>query len=334
MKTLLNRHSPLALRTVTLRNRVIIPPMASETATTSGLASERTVAHYTRLSEARVGLIIVEYSFVHASGRSEEFQLGAHVDDTISGLTAIREVIEASGAVPGLQLTHSGGKSERCFAGNDFMSPSGVAVPIKGREPEIPRSMSSNDISLWRKAFSASVGRAVKAGFKLVEFHAAHGYGLNQFLSPAMNLRTDAYGGNLTKNARLLFEIVEDARSQYPQLLLSVRIPGQDFISGGLTSKDSSWIAQELEARGVDIIHVSSGLGGWRRPGTRDGEGYLMAEASTIQKSVRVPVIGVGGIETGSYIDSVIASQTITLAAVGRAILKAPSEWSRLNLEA
>ncbi len=297
--------------------------MASETASENGFVTEKTLEHYTNLKKAHVGLLMVEYSFVHSSGRSELNQLGINDDLQIPGLTKLAAIIKSSGAIAGIQLTHSGGKSETQFTGGVLHSPSGVVVPVKDTVLESPDVMTDEDIQDWKRWFLEAAGRAVKAGFDLVELHAAHGYGLNQWLSPITNKTNYRLG--------FLLDIVSTIRSVYPHLLLSVRMPGQDFIEGGLTSKDSLKIAKSLEAVGVDIINVSSGIGGWRRPRERNGEGYLVEEAAFIQKHVTVPVIGVGGIESGEYIDKVISEKKISLAAVGRAILKDPEGWACLN---
>lgn len=144
--------------------------------------------------------------------------------------------------------------------------------------------------------------------------------------------RCDQYGGKIEKNSRLLIEIVKEIRLQHPDILLSVRMPGQDFIEGGLTIKDTIHIAKSLQNAGVDILNISSGIGGWKRPRTRSGEGYLVEEAAIIQSQVSIPVIGVGGIETGAYIDESLKDKKISLAAVGRAILKDPGAWGKNHL--
>jgi NADPH2 dehydrogenase len=328
-----NRFSPLKLRNeITLPNRIVVPPMASETADVTGYVTEKTVAHYTRLAESQAGLVMVEYSFVHASGRSEENQLGINKHAQIIGLSLVSQNIHRKGALAGIQLTHSGGKTESIFSGGVLQSPSGVVVPVKDKELETPTEMSLSDIEDWKEWFLNAAHRAMKAKFDLVELHAAHGYGLNQWLSPITNKRTDEYGGSLQKNLRLLLEIIQEIRYHYPSLLLSVRMPGQDFLEGGLTIQDSVLIAKELEASGVDIINISSGIGGWRRPGARRGEGYLVEEAAMIQAEISTPVIGVGGIESAHYIDEALAENKLSLAAVGRAILKDPKHWGQQQL--
>lgn len=333
MNDTINRFSPLSLqRGRRLVNRVVVPPMASETADEQGFATAKTLAHYARLARAGTGLVMVEYTFVHASGRSEPHQLGISSDGHVPGLARIARIIHEAGAVAGLQITHSGAKSSREMTGGPLMAPSAIAVPVRGREMEVPDAMGSAEIALWKDSFAAALRRAVVAGFDLVEFHAAHGYGLNQWLSPITNRRDDAYGLTLQGRSRLLFEVIEQARAAHPQLLLAVRMPGQDFFEGGLSTEDARWIARELESRGLDIIDVSSGIGGWRRMRERSGEGYLVAEAAAIQEVISLPVIGVGGIESGSFIDETLARGRLSLAAVGRALLKDPEDWGRRHL--
>lgn len=328
-----NRLSPLQLNSrITLNNRIVVPPMASGTADKEGFVTNGTLAHYSRLAESQAGLIFVEYCFVDHSGRSEENQLGINDDLQVLGLTLLAKNIHYSGSVAGIQLTHSGGKSESKLTGGKLFSPSGVTVPVKDKILEIPEIMNSEDILKWKTWFLNAAKRAAWAKFDLIELHAAHGYGLNQWLSPITNKRNDNYGGSLINNARILLEIIEEIRFNYPGLLISVRMPGQDFLDDGLKTNDCIILAKEIERAGADIINISSGIGGWRRPGSREGEGYLVQEASLIQQEVTVPVIGVGGIESADYIDEIIMTDKVSLAAVGRAILKDPKSWAQNEL--
>ena len=334
METKISRFEALEMReNIFLKNRVVIPAMASETATTDGLVTAKTLQHYQNLTQARPGLLIVEYSFIHPSGRSEENQLGISNNSQIEGLAQIAQIIHNSGGLAGIQLTHSGGKSKRSLTGGVLMSPSGIDVPVKGQESEVPDLMNLEDIEFWKNSFVAASDRAVSAGFDLIELHSAHGYGLNQWLSPLTNQREDHYGRDLDGRIRLLKEIIHAIRTRHPRLLISVRIPGQDFLAGGLTIGDAVLIAKDLEAANVDIINVSSGLGGWRRPLVRTGEGYLVSDAAKIQENILIPVIGVGGIETGTYIDRALKLKQFSLAAVGRAILKNPRQWKEENMK-
>lgn len=334
MKNLsINRHSFLNLKNgKTLKNRIVVPPMASQTADLKGLTTDKTLSHYDLLAQSGASLIIAEYSFVHEFGRSEPNQLGISGDYHIKGLTSLADIIHQRGAVSGIQLTHAGGKTEKEYSSGRMLSPSGVTVPIKDKILEAPEIMNLDEIHELIDHFVKAAGRASQAGFDLIEIHAAHGYGLNQWLSPLTNHRTDEFGGSIQKNLRILSEMILMIKIRYPDLLISVRIPGQDFFEGGLTQRDSSTIALMLESIGVDILNVSSGIGGWRRPRDRSGEGYLIEEAGVISSKVSVPVIGVGGIESGIYIDEVLNEGKVSLAAVGRAILKDPKSWREKQL--
>lgn len=313
------------------RNRVVVPAMASETADAEGFVTDKTLAHYRRLTQSGAGLINVEYTFVHRSGRSEPHQLGAATDNHLAGLSELARVIKSSGAVAGLQLVHSGGKTSRDLTGGVIMGPSAIAVPVKDRELEEPTPMTIDAIRGWQQDFVAATRRAVASGFDLVELHCAHGYGLNQWLSPLTNQRTDEYGG--AHRVRILREIVRAIRGEFPDLLLAARLPGQYFIPGGLTVSDMIAMIKLLVSDGLDIIDISSGLGGWRRPSERTRQGYLVPEAVIIQQAFEQPVIGVGGIEDGAFIDELIQRGDLALAAVGRAILKDPFVWYQNNLQ-
>ena len=144
----------------------------------------------------------------------------------------IVKVIHESGALAGIQLTHAGGKTSRDLTGGVLMAPSQVPVPVNDQNMETPDAMSELEIALWKDAFAVAVGRSEAAGFDLVELHAAHGYGLNQWLSPITNRRSDAYGGTIANNARILFEIIDEAKKRHGNLLFAVRMPGQDFWMG------------------------------------------------------------------------------------------------------
>jgi NADPH2 dehydrogenase len=332
-KTQINRHSTLVLNNkIVLNNRIVVPPMASTTATESGFVTGQTLNHYQRLATSGAALVFVEYTYVHPSGRSEKMQLGISNDEHVAGLKDLSKIIKASGAVAGIQLTHSGGKSNSEFTIRKLMGPSGIVVPVKDQVLETPKVMDYEDILLWKNAFALAIQRAIDAGFDVIELHSAHGYGLNQFLSAITNVRNDAYGGSVAGRSQLLIEIIEAAKVKNAELVISARLPGQDFIDGGFSSDDAIWLAQKLQSIGVSLIHVSSGLGGWRRPMDRKGEGYLVDEAEKIQSQVSIPVIGVGGISTGSYIDESLKKNRFELAAVGRAILKDPKAWNEKQM--
>lgn len=331
----IHRHTPYAFRNgLTAKNRVVVPPMASKTADANGFATDQTIEHYKRLSQSNAGLIFVEYTFIHKTGKGEANQLGVDSDAHIPGLKEIASTIHRTSAIAGLQLVHVGGKTSTDLTGSPLMGPSAVPVPVKGWEPDVPTPMTDNQIQEWTNWFVEAAKRAFAAGFDLVELHAAHGYGLNQWLSPLTNKRADSFGGTIEGRSKLLLQTATRIKVQYPDTLLSVRLPAQDHFEGGLTVNEMSWVVSQLESVGVDLVDVSSGIGGWRRPEGKSGQGYLVADAAQIKAHTAVPVIGVGGIETGNFIDEILATRKVDFAAVGRAILQEPVVWGREHLGA
>ncbi len=325
-------NSKIQLKDHIFQNRVVVPPMASKTADGGGFVTDTTLKHYRRLTDSHASMVMVEYSYVHPSGRSEAHQLGIETDAKIKGLKKLSRAIKSNGAISGIQITHAGGKSETSLTDGRLISPSGVRVPVRNKTLENPDTANLHDINLIKSSFIKAARRAVKAGFDLIEIHAAHGYGINQWLSPITNQRSDLYGGNFENRCRLLFEIITEIRSLHPNILVSVRIPGKDYLKGGITQQDSLNLSKSLSKLGVDVINVSSGLGGWKRPRGIQGEGYLVGLASYIQSHISTPVIGVGGIKTKNYINRELCKKSFSFAAIGRAILESPQIGKSLNL--
>ncbi|MEK6774737.1 MAG: NADH:flavin oxidoreductase [Bdellovibrionota bacterium] len=314
------------------KNRVVVPPMASQTADKDGFVTDRTIEHYGRLSKSGAAIVFVEYSFIHQTGKGEENQLGVQDDGKIAGLKKISSKIQSSGALAGLQIVHVGGKTTFEITGVSLLGASRIQVPVKGWTPEIPKEMTPLQIQELTQWYIDAAHRASKSGFDIIELHAAHGYGLNQWLSPITNQRGDSHGGQIENRANLLIEIVQKLNQEVPNLLLAVRLPAQDHFDGGLTIEEMTWVVSQLENLGVALIDVSSGIGGWRRPEGNSGEGYLVSDASQLKQSLSIPVIGVGGIESGVFIDEILKAGSVDFAAVGRAILKDPAHWHQRNL--
>lgn len=326
----LNRWTPYVFKNGMIsKNRVVVPPMASGTANLQGLVTSETKDHYEKLSQAQAGILFVEYTYIHESGRSEPNQLGISCDDQIHGHAKLVSVIKKLDGLAGIQLVHAGGKSSSTLTGGKLLGASNIAIPTKDNNLESPIEMTLKDIEFYQNWYLEAALRADKAGYDIIELHAAHGYGLNQWLSPLTNQRVDEYGGSLINRGKMLFEIFENIRAALPHKILAVRIPGEDHFLDGLTQNDMFFVAQKLQDLGADFLDVSSGIGGWRRPLDRKGEGYLLPEAAAIQKRLEIPVIGVGGIESGSFIDESISTHHVGFTAVGRKILKDPKLFFR-----
>ena len=318
--------SPLAIKNFTLRNRIVLPPMANNLSDGSGAVTEAHIQHYVRRAAAGVGMVIVEHAYVRVDGRVNQNQLGIHDDDLIPGLNRLARAIKATGAVVGIQITHGGGKTTYATAGGQPLAPSALMIP-GGHEPAI--ALTQDQMRLIRDAFVAATRRALNAGFDFVEIHGAHGYLLNQFLSPLTNQRDDEYG--ISREARLRFplEIVMAVREIVDEKhLLLYRLGANDYMVGGLTAEDGQHVAKTLVAAGVDLLDISGGLCGAQPPDwDRQSQGYFVPAAAAIRAMVDVPVVVAGGITEPVAADRFIREHQVDLVAIGRAMLTNPN-WA------
>ncbi len=311
----------LVIRGKVVRNRIVLPPMATGLADEEGRVTEALIRHY-KLRARGTGTVIVEHSFISKDGRFSTNQLGIHSDNMIPGLKKLAKAIKEEGAVGIIQLNHAGGKSPREVIGRRPLGPSPVRVP--GGE-EIPQELSLEEIDELVENFVSASKRAMQAGFDGVEIHGAHGFLLSQFLSPLTNVRSDEFGGTLENRMRLHLKIVEKVRKEIDGLLF-FRLGVTDYMEGGLSIEEGVEVAAHLERFGVDVIDVSGGLCGSRPPWAR-GEGYFLNLSQEVKRRVKVPVIGVGGIKSPSFANEAILEGKADLMAVGRAFLADP-EWA------
>jgi 2,4-dienoyl-CoA reductase-like NADH-dependent reductase (Old Yellow Enzyme family) len=320
--------TPIEIRGVKVRNRIVLPPMATELATVNGEVTEDIIKHYDERSRGP-GIVIVEHSYVALNGKVSQRQLGIYSEKLVEGLRRLAETIRGNGAIAIIQLNHGGGRSSSKITGEKPIAPS--AIKLEGWTEE-PREMTLKDFIEVKEAFKRAADIAVKAGFHGVEIHGAHGFLLNQFTSPITNRRLDAYGGTFEKRIRFPLEIVEEVRRVIGGgRILSYRIGADDMMPGGVTIEESMKFAVKLEECGVDVINVSGGLCG-SRPQNLTGQGYFIPLAEKIKSKVKIPVIGVGGIRDPDYANNLIKSGRVDLVAVGRAMLEDP-KWAEKALE-
>jgi NADPH2 dehydrogenase len=312
--------SPLTIRNFTLKNRIVLPPMANNMANDNGAVTVKHIRHYERRAEAGVGMVIVEHAYVQVDGRVNRKQLGIHDDALIPGLSRLVEAVKASGSVVGIQLTHGGGRAKQATAGGTPVAPSTGVIP-GGSEPAV--ALSADQIPHIIEAFVAAAHRAIAAGCDFVEVHGAHGYLLNQFLSPLTNRRDDVYGGNLTGRLRLPLQVVRAVRQVIDtNHLLLYRLGACDYLDGGLSESEGRQAAKLLAAAGVDVLDISGGLCGADLPGwDQQSQGYYVPLAAGVRAEVDVSVIGVGGITDPRAADDFIQSEQVDLVAIGRAML-------------
>ncbi|UCD96897.1 MAG: NADH:flavin oxidoreductase, partial [Candidatus Bathyarchaeota archaeon] len=235
---------------MTLRNRIVLPPMYTGMAESNGAVTSRLIDHYVKRSGS-IGLVIIEHSFVLLEGKLGSKQLGIHDDQLIAGLEELSSRIHATGTPAITQINHAGRDANSTLTGKPSVAPSAG---------DSARRLRLNELPVLVDAFADAAQRAIKAGFDGVELHGAHGFLLNQFLSPLANHRTDKYGGALENRMRFPLEVVAAVRKETRGRLLLYRLGSDDLDPAGTQIQDSQKFARELEASGVDVLDVSGGL--------------------------------------------------------------------------
>jgi 2,4-dienoyl-CoA reductase-like NADH-dependent reductase (Old Yellow Enzyme family) len=336
--------SPFSLRGAVIRNRVALSPMCMYCAK-DGIVSDFHMSHYASFAMGGTGLVWLEATAIHPVGRISNGCLGIWDEAHLPGLTRLAAHIASFGAVPGIQLNHAGRKAaaKPAWAGGAPLTPDTLAEgeglwrPIGPSEIafadgwQIPREMSLDDITALREDFVVAAGRAVRAGFRMIELHFAHGYLIQSFLSPLANRRGDAYGGSLENRMRLAIEIARDIRQELPATIpLVARISATDWIEGGWTMDDSLVLAQALKEAGVDMLDVSSGgnmVQGVANSALTQRSGYQTDFAQQIRTATGLPVQTVGLIRSASFANRLLEDGKADMVALGRQMLFNP-RWA------
>jgi 2,4-dienoyl-CoA reductase-like NADH-dependent reductase (Old Yellow Enzyme family) len=312
---------PINIKGLALKNRLVMPPMATGMATEGGEVTDRHIKHYTTRAKGGVGLIIIEHTYVLEDGKLSRTQTGIYNDRLIPGLKRLVDAIHTEGTKVVIQLNHGGAKAPRIITGKQPSGPWNIMLP---NVSEVPRSLTISEIQELVVRFGTAACRAVEAGFDSVEVHGAHGFLICQFLSPYANKRDDEYGGSLANRLRFPTEVIREIKTRLGKdMPLFYRFGADDMIEGGLTRQEAKLAAQHLEQAGVDVIDVSGGIGGDGQRSLTE-QGYFVPLAEGIKKVVTVPVIGVGNITEPEYADSIIREGKVDLVAVGRTLLSNP----------
>jgi len=331
--------SPLDVRGLRLRNRIVLPPMLTYSAR-NGHVTDWHLTHLAKFAVGGVGLVFMESTKVDPRGCTTPRDPGLWKDEFIPALQRITDLIHAHGAAAGLQLGHSGRKARNSLPW-DGRAPLGECPGVDHGEPweiigpsaiahspqaSVPRAMSKADIRDQVEAWGLATQRALKAGFDVLEVHGAHGYLLHQFLSPCANRRDDEYGGSLARRMRFVLEVVEEVRHHWPDdkpLFFRTSAVDED----GWTLDDSVALARELKQRGVDVVDCSSGgmtPASVVAHATPQGYGYQVPYAQRIRREAGVMTMAVGLIIHADQAEAVLAEGRADLVAVGRELLHNP----------
>lgn len=319
---------PLETYNLSLKNRLVMPPMATAKADNEGKITEDILNYYDEKSKGGyISLIIIEHSFVSPEGKASHRQMSIADDSVIDGLKKLADTIHKNGTKAVMQISHAGSAASKEITGYDPVAPSAIPNPRKGES--VPLELTKHQIKDIIQKFKEAAIRVKDAGFDGVEIHSAHGYFLNQFLSPLTNKRTDEYGGDIYGRIRIHLEIIKEIRNavgnSYPIFL---RLGATDKTEGGTTVEDSVKASIEFEKAGVDILDISGGFCGYAFP----GEGYFAPVSLEIKKAVNIPVIVTGGIKDVQVAEDILREGKADLIGVGRAILN-DSNWTKRAIE-
>lgn len=324
---------PYTLRQLTLRNRIVVSPMCQYSCA-DGLANDWHLVHLGSRAVGGAGLIFTEAAAVTQDGRITPEDLGLWNDEQIEPLQRITRFINAQGAVAGIQLSHAGRKASTW---RPWVSQSGAIPADQGGwstwgpseiafDPTytLPTPLDEAQINDIIKAFVDAAKRALTAGFKVVEIHAAHGYLLHQFLSPLSNQRQDQYGGSFENRIRLTLEITKAVREVWPaDLPLFVRVSATDWVEGGWNADETVELAKRLKALGVDLMDVSSG-GSAPKAEIPVGPGYQTEFAGRVRKEADIPSGAVGMITEPTQADTILRTGQADLIFLARELLRDP----------
>jgi 2,4-dienoyl-CoA reductase-like NADH-dependent reductase (Old Yellow Enzyme family) len=319
--------SPVNLRDLVVRNRVVMAPMCIYSAGEDGCATDTHLVYYGARAMGGVGLINFECTSVSPCGRLTCNDLGIWCDAQIPALRRVIQFCQQYGAAVCIQLAHSGRKSwsDTYGAGPEqTIAPS--AVP-QGPEWTVPRAMTQDDIVETVEEYRQAARRSLDAGANTVQIHAAHGYLIHEFLSPISNRRTDGYGGTRPNRMRFMLEVADAVREVVPaEKPVMARLSVSDWADGGITVEDSIEYARALKAHGVDVIDCSSG-GILEDKPPRMGPGYQVPFAEAIRKGANIATIAVGSISAPETAEEILLNGRADMVALGRELLHNP-HWA------
>jgi len=325
--------APLALRSVTLRNRIGMSPMCQYSAV-DGRVGDWHLVHYGARAVGGVGLVIVEAAGVEARGRISAADVGIWEDGQVEPLARVARLVAENGAVPGIQLAHAGRKASTRAPWDQGGAPrlpaDGGWIPVAPSPLPFaegharPEPLDEPGIAGIVRAFADAARRALGAGFQVAEIHAAHGYLLHEFLSPLSNHRDDRYGGSLENRTRIVREVVEAVRRAWPDRLpLFLRISCTDWTEGGWDMPQAVELARMVRSLGVDVIDCSSG-GNVATARIPAGPGYQVPFAEGIRRDAAIATAAVGMITSPVQAETVIRSGQADLVLLARELLRDP----------
>jgi 2,4-dienoyl-CoA reductase-like NADH-dependent reductase (Old Yellow Enzyme family) len=314
---------------LTMRNRMVRSATWEGMCDVDGRPTEKLINFYRDLTQGGIGLIVSGYTFVRPEGKGLPGKMGIHTDDFEGDYkNMIRAVHDAGGKIA-VQLVHAGGQTNSENAGRQPLAPSAIQVD---QFPELPAELTKQEISDIVTAFGEGARRAKTWGFDAVQLHGAHGFLINQFLSPLTNRRTDEYGSSIENRSRFLLEVYQKVRetvgADYPVL---IKLNASDNLDGGVEIDDGVYAAKKLAEVGIDAIEVSAGTpaSGAENPAREkinkpEKEAYNLELARRIKNAVSCPVMVVGGFRSFEIAQKTIRDDGMDYIAMARPLIREP----------
>ena len=325
--------APLTIRDITIKNRIAVSPMC-QYSSDDGFANDWHFVHLGQRAVGGAGLVFTEATAVTPEGRISPQDLGIWKDDHLEYMSRIAHFLNKNGAVSGVQLAHAGRKASTAapWLGGQYISeaeggwrPIYAASPVPFSEKAlIPQELDKPGLVRICKAFGDAARRVLDAGFQVIELHAAHGYLINEFLSPLSNKRSDEYGGSFENRTRLLREITAEVRRVWPERLpIFLRISATDWTEGGWTIEDSVALARTMKPLGVDLVDCSSG-GNVAHVRIPVGTGYQVPFSTAVRRGANVLTGTVGMITAPAQADQIIRNGDADIVLLARQSLRDP----------
>jgi len=318
--------SPFRIGTLELRNRIVMPPMATNFAGEDGSVNDRHIAYYVKRAKGGVGYITFEHTGILKQGRAFPNMALIDSDQNIPSFRKLVKAIHQENGKILIQINHAGRQTSSSITGSPIVAPSAIPCPVR---KEMPQELSTEEIQKIIEAFGAAALRVKEAGADGVEIHMAHGYLINQFLSPFSNKRMDEYGGDVDRRMRMAIEVLRMVRNKVgPDFAVLCRISADEYVEGGLKIEDSREIAKALERNGADALHVSACVaasGYLNHPPYYAEEGVFAHLAQGIKSVVGIPIIAVGRIRTPQLANQILEDNKANLISMGRALIADPN---------
>ena len=322
--------TPATINTLTLKNRIIRSATWEGMCTPTGEPTPKLTEYYKNLVQGGVGLIISGYTYVSPEGQQLPGKMGIHSDDAEQAFCKLTQTVHDAGGKIAIQLVHAGGQANSKASGQPTIAPSAFKAPQFSEEP---REMSPANILRIIKAFGDAAARAKAWGFDAIQLHGAHGYLINQFLSPLTNQRNDEWGGSLENRSRVLEAVYKVVRSQVgEEFPVFIKLNVADNVEGGLSQADGLAVAQRLGDMGINALEISSGTPasgdmGPARPkiDAPEKEAYNLELAKAVKEKVTCPVICVGGFRTLPVAQKAIEEDGMDFIALSRPLIAEPN---------